>query len=272
MCVCVCACVCVCMYVCVCVLVCVCVCLCVCDDTGNNNNNNRKKRILLVTDSNGRNINPHQLKPESKVIKHERFTVNEAIKNIPVTTKPNEVSDIIFQVGLNDIRHGFNPEEIRENAFKMQLAYFKKYPSARQHITAIPPFGNSHKEVNKALQNLSVHTKTNFISTKAFTDRATGKFRSNLASGIHYTDWGVRMLAKEIKKSLYSNANCENAHLKVLCEKAEKQQQPNVPFQGPPVNDAPMEQCSFTKSSTSNTSSSPQQHRVEKEDWQSWLL
>ena len=56
-------------------------------------------------------------------------------------------------------------------------------------------------------QKLSQHTQSNFISTKAFKDNATGKIRANLMKGIHYTHIGIRVLAKEIKKSLYSSAN-----------------------------------------------------------------
>ena len=196
---------------------------------------------------------------------------------MPVETNPEEVSDIIFQVGLNDMRHGFNPEEIQENALKMQLAYFKKYPSARQHLTAIPPFANSHKEVNKSLQKLSAHTKTNFISTKAFTDRATGKFRTDLAKGIHYTEWGVKMLAKEMKKSLYSSANCDNFHLDLLCKKTdEQQQQPNDPSQCQFANETPVQNRDtrpFMKPNSSNSSSTaPQLQCNEQDDWHSWLL
>ena len=35
-------------------------------------------------------------------------------------------------------------------------------------------------------------------------------------NGIHYNEWGIRMLAKEMKKSLYSKANIHNKQLSQL--------------------------------------------------------
>ena len=57
-------------------------------------------------------------------------------------------------------------------------------------------------------------TGSNFVSTKPFLDRNTGKMRANwMRDRLHYNEWGVRMLAKEVKKSLYSLANKDNARL-----------------------------------------------------------
>ena len=67
------------------------------------------------------------------------------------------------------------------------------------------------------LQKLSNHTESNFVSTKALTDSASGKLRARTMDGIHYNDLGIRILAKEIKKSLYSSANRTSRRLSTLC-------------------------------------------------------
>ena len=74
------------------------------------------------------------------------------------------------------------------------------------------------------LQRLSSHTESNFISTKVFIDNASGRLRARTMEGIHYSDFGVRLLAKEIKKSLYSNANQHSTRLTRLCTLSDTQQ------------------------------------------------
>lgn len=137
---------------------------------------------------------------------------------MPEIEKPEEVTDLVFQVGLNDARRGSTPEEIQDKAFDMQMAYNQRFPNARQHIVALPPLTSKNIEVNKHLQKLCSHTESNFVSTKVFVDKASGKIRSGLTNGIHYNTWGVKMLAKEIKKSLYSNANIGNKKLNKMRE------------------------------------------------------
>ena len=124
----------------------------------------------------------------------------------------------INQVGFNDYRKGSSPQEIQEKFLSMQLEYFEKYPLARQHIMAIPPIGKTHGDVNDVLQKLSKFTETNFISLKALRDTRTERIRPNLMYGIHYNEYGIKLVARDIKKSLYSDANRENRQLKVLNE------------------------------------------------------
>ena len=155
----------------------------------------------------------NQLKPGETTKREFRYTIKEATKAIPKVDNPQEVQEVVFQVGLNDFRKGFTAKEIQENMLEMQIKYKEHFPNARQHVTAIPPLANGHREVNRQLQKLSIHTQTNFISTKSFLDNTTGKLRSNVTNGIHYNEWGIRMLAREIKKSLFSNANINNDQL-----------------------------------------------------------
>ena len=162
----------------------------------------------MITDSNGRDLDVNTLKPESSGIKFRRSTTKSATQYVPKISDPEQVSDIIFQFGLNDFRDGDKPDKIQENYLDMQLTYSQHFPNARQHVCAIPPLQNGHNKVNDQLQKLSSFTQTNFVSTKNFKDQNTGKIRSNLLKDfVHYNDWGVRILAQQIKKSLYSDAN-----------------------------------------------------------------
>ena len=145
-----------------------------------------------------------------------RYTTKDAISGIPKMTNPNEVKDIVFQVGLNDFRKGHTAKEIQESVLEMQLKYHEKFPHARQHLTALPPLTRGHKEVSQLLQKLSLHTESNFISTKVFEDRGTGRLRTNTMKDIHYNELGTKILAKEIKKSLFSRANIGTSHLRTI--------------------------------------------------------
>ena len=176
-----------------------------------------------------------QLKPESSGIRKDRYTIDEAIENIPVIEKPEDVADIVFQVGLNDARKGSTPEEIQNKMLQMQMAYNQQFPNARQHITALPPLTSRNIEVNKHLQKLCSYTESNFISTKAFIDKASGKLRSGLTNGIHYNNWGVKMIAKEIKKSLYSHANKNNNKINRMRGMLDTEQPINEPETAPVV-------------------------------------
>ena len=224
----------------------------------------------------------NQLKPGEITKREFRHTIKEAIKAIPKVENPQEVKEVIFQVGLNDFRKGFSAKEIQENMLEMQIKYKEHFPNARQHVTAIPPLANGHREVNRQLQKLSAHTQTNFISTKSFLDHATGKLRSNVTHGIHYNEWGIRMLAREIKKSLFSNANINNDQLNMI--KNLSTNSPAEPIQVP--QPAPTQTAiSMNHTETHELLSEPTQthaakgpytepiHETEKEpEWQSWLL
>lgn len=191
--------------------------------TQQENINPKKPKVLIVSDSNGQLLDLQRLKPEAHVIRANRYTTKQAVESIPVIENPSEITDIIFQVGFNDYRKGTSAENIQENALDMQIKYFENFPQARQHITAIPPIGHSHNEVNIQLQNLSKFTETNFITTKSLRDRNTGKIRTGLMEGIHYNRYGISMVAREMKKSLYSTANRENNQLKSLNQSMKNQ-------------------------------------------------
>ena len=129
---------------------------------------------------------------------------------------PQNVTDVVLNVGLNDFRKGATADEIQEKTLELQLKYNEKFPNARQHLTQIPPVVAGHEKVNQSLQKLASYTESNLISVKVFIDKTTKRLCANLTNGIHYNEWGVRIFTKEIKKSLYSKANTGSSHLKKL--------------------------------------------------------
>ena len=80
-------------------------------------------KVLLVSDSNAKYLNLEQLKPGSIVTKAKRYTIQEAARNIPPVSTPNSVVDIVFQLGLNDVRRGTPAENIKSEFFDLLLLY-----------------------------------------------------------------------------------------------------------------------------------------------------
>ena len=100
----------------------------------------------------------------------------------------------------------------------MQLAYNKQFKNARQHIVALPPLDDPQIETNTKLQKLAKYTNSNFISTKEFRDRSTGRLRMNTMQDYHFNNIGIKILSKEIKKSLFAEANLNDGTLKQLAD------------------------------------------------------
>ena len=173
-----------------------------------------------MTDSNGKGLDAQKLKPGAEVDKKERSRLKHAIDQTPKVSNRHEVDDVVFQIGLNDFQKGFNVEEIEGKYLEMQITYKKLFPNARQHVTALPPLTKAHITMNKSLEKLAKNLESNFISTNAFLDHTTEKLRGKLMrnDNYHYNDVGIRHLAKEIKKSLFSNANRNSQLLSQIIE------------------------------------------------------
>ena len=194
--------------------------------TQNTQKTKNDPEILFVSDSNGYDIDAQQLKPESKVKKEIRYNLGSAKNVVPKLTKPELVKDVVFQVGLNDFRELKKmpqteniQETMQTKTLEMQKRYRQAFPNARQHVIALPPMDENHIEVNATLQRLCKFTGSNFVSTKPFLDRHTNKLRGKTMCwkegrlDFHYNSVGTKILAKEIKKSLYSTANIQNKRL-----------------------------------------------------------
>ena len=90
------------------------------------------------------------------------------------------------------------------------------------------------------------------------------------------------MLAKEIKKSLFSDANRDNIQLKKLADEfqlQQQQQQSNGPIDDTPLSiddHGPQQQqqqhSQISESSPASQQPQTEQHYESKYDWQDWLL
>ena len=150
--------------------------------------------------------------------RHIRYTTEQALTDIPDVVNPGRVTDLVLQVGLNDTRHGLSTQKVREDLLEIQLLYRRVFPNARQHLTELPPIGDGQIEMNGLVRRLAAYTSSNLISTKQFRDRTTGQLRLNTmaSDGFHYSDIGIKILAKEVKKSLFSHSNRDGLCLTVL--------------------------------------------------------
>ena len=84
--------------------------------------------ILIVSDSNGKQIDLDRVKPESLVCRHIRYMTKDALADIPEVVNPHRVFDLVIQIGLNDSRHGVSAQKIREDLLEVQLQYCEFSP------------------------------------------------------------------------------------------------------------------------------------------------
>jgi hypothetical protein len=109
-------------------------------------------------------------------------------------------------MGLNDSRESKNTvQDIIANQETVIDGCFHRFPNATVHIGSVAPVGQKQEILNRQLENLATRKQLPFIGIKGMYDRETGSLRNNMLSGIHYTDVGTRILAKELKRSLYRN-------------------------------------------------------------------
>ena len=164
--------------------------------------------VLLVGDANIDPLIPKLLHGTKEVRKLKRSTITEAWENMAACSEPGQVTDVILQVGANDMRKGADGKEVKAGINRLQSKYKEKFKKARVHITALPPTEQA-KEANFHLRELAGETKSNFISLKGMKDRATHRVAAGMIQETRqlYTTRGTTTLAREIKRSLYSNAN-----------------------------------------------------------------
>ena len=129
--------------------------------------------------------------------------------NIPQCEEPEKVEEVIFNVGVNDVRLGSNAQDIRYAMFNAQHKYYKQFPNARQHICAIPPTSQINQDVNKELADLAQATGVNFVSAKNLCDPYTRTIIPSMIQPdkLHYTGEGIKMIARQIKRSIWSQNN-----------------------------------------------------------------
>jgi hypothetical protein len=170
------------------------------------------KNVLLVGDSNTGQIEPERLHKAQIFMKSRRYDLKEASENVQHCESPEEVTDIVFHVGQNDIRKGLQPNEIQPKILQMQGAYHKRYPKARLHICAMPPLSPTYINANAKLQETARDTGCTFISVKEMCNHVSQTIFPKYmeTDKMHYLSAGISIIAKNIKHSLHSGANLIN--------------------------------------------------------------
>ena len=86
--------------------------------------------------------------------------------------------------------------------------YSRRFQNARIHVGCVAPSNGKHIHFNVGLLELATAREAPAISTEAMYDQKSGKPRQNLykPDQIHFTQAGIGVLAKQIKKSLYSKS------------------------------------------------------------------
>ena len=157
-------------------------------------------RVLFVSDIRNDSINLQQMNPDAVIMKKTRNTVDDATNNIPVVTKPDEVTDVIFHLGTTDCKNGLKTQELKEKLWNMQVTYRNAFPRAKHHMSTIPPTLFRHKAVNGMIEGLCKVTGSNLISP---CNPTMHKIES-LVDGQEYSQRGIKLLLNEMKKSLKS--------------------------------------------------------------------
>ena len=168
-------------------------------------NDDGKDIILLIGDSNTNLLVPNMLHGAKHVVIEKRFRLDDAKCNIPKVQRPHRVSDVVMLTGINDVKHP--NASIQENILKTDAtcqAYSSAFPRARIHIGSIAPSNRKHSEFNAQLKGLAMQRNAPFIAIDQMYDM-NGCLRPKMVNGIHYTDAGVKILAKQIKRSLYGS-------------------------------------------------------------------
>ena len=87
--------------------------------------------------------------------------------------------------------------------------YSRRFQNARIHVGCVAPSNGKHIHFNAGLLELATTREAPAISTEAMFDQKSGKPRRNLymPDQIHFTQAGIGVLAKEIKRSLYGKSS-----------------------------------------------------------------
>ena len=167
-----------------------------------------RETVLVLKDSNGAHLRPGELHRQKNVQLETRYTLSSAVDHIPRIESPENVSDIVVLIGIND---NMNPKETNQETedkhLKLMKVYNEAFPNAHFHIGAVPPTSFKQERLNARLQSLAQRTGESFISLNEMYDRHDKvRLRPGMLKGgdeIHYTEVGIKILAKEVKRSLH---------------------------------------------------------------------
>ena len=166
-----------------------------------------KETVMVIGDSNTKRLKPSMLHSDKNVVLQHRFTLDQVTSDMPQVDNPQKVTDIVVMTSFNDIRQPNStvPEIIKKLDETCQ-SVCAAYPNSAIHVGGVPPTNAKMTHFNEQVKNLVESRQANFIPVKSMMDRNTDKIQSDIMKkddSLHYSEKGVRIMAKEIKRSLF---------------------------------------------------------------------
>jgi uncharacterized protein YoxC len=163
--------------------------------------------VLIVGDSNKDRFDARRLHDKKEVRISTCYSTENLKQQSLECDRPSDVTDVVFLTGLNDSKQAKNSViKIIENQEEAIKKYRSTFPNAQLHVGDVAPVSQKQQILNAHLKNLAHREGASHISTQGMYDRETGNLRSGMLNGYHYTEAGVKIMAKEIKRSLYRYA------------------------------------------------------------------
>ena len=168
----------------------------------------QKTMRLVIADSNGDELIPDLLHDDKNVVIETRFTIESAVGDIPRCEA--EVTDVVMMVGLNNIKQSnATISDTLEKYDEMCRIYQSRFPKALIHIGSVAPVNEKYIRFNTELENLAQNRNAAFVSTQPMLEETSFGLRPKpdviKNKNIHYTRKGVKLIANEIKRSLYGH-------------------------------------------------------------------
>ena len=165
-----------------------------------------KDEIMIISVSNGKYFDPKRLHHEKTVKMEHTFTLDSATKKIPVRENPEKIKDIVFMTGLNDSKdHRTSVEEIINRQKDACHKYHHRFKNAQFHIVTVPPETQKQRNLNRRLKEYATSAGISFVDNDVLHDEQTGDLKPDVLENYHYTRLGTRLLAAQLKRSLYAN-------------------------------------------------------------------
>ena len=169
----------------------------------------KKTKRLVIADSNGDQLIPDLLHDDKNVVIEKRYTIERAVGDIPRCEA--EVTDVVMMVGLNNIKQpNATIHDTVEKYDEMCKIYQSKFPKALIHIGSVAPVNEKCIRLNTELENLAQNRNASFVSSQSMLESTSFGTRPKpdviKPNNIHYTPKGVKLIANEIKRSLYGHS------------------------------------------------------------------
>ena len=134
-------------------------------------------------------------------------------------------------------------QETERKHLDLMKTYNSAFPNAHFHIAAVPPVGLKQENLNRKLENMTARTGGSFISVQNMYDRNN---KNMVRPGIlktgnerHYTETGLRILAKEVKRSLHARNQTLVRQPLTMTSLFDPNFQPTLPWRKPPTEKTP---------------------------------